>query len=130
MMGQFRIRIERDRQAQLSQGFLRLIVERQSWAEDAVASRPGWILPYGELQLRHCAGVVFFCHISVGQAGVSLLPLWMFAVKLAHFLNRGVELSLIAIRVAQIVADGGFLRRNSLGLAIFIDCLIKIALLV
>ena len=59
-----------------------------------------------------------------------LLPLGMLAVKFAQFEHGGIEVTLVAIRIAQIVADGSFFGRQALGFAIFGDGLIQLVLFV
>src|SRR5580700_10924565 len=130
MMGQFRIGIERNSDAQLVHRFLGLVIEQQGLAQDAVFGRPGRILTYGEPQLGNSAVIILLRHVRAGQAGVSLLPLRMLAVEVAQFFDGSVELSLIAISVAQIIADRGFRRRDPLGFSIFADRFVEIALLV
>ena len=107
-----------------------LIVEQQGLAQDAVFGRTRRILPQRQPQFVDRAVVVFLRHVGAGQAGVSLLPLRMLAVEFVHLADGCVELALIAISIAQIVADGGFAGSNPLGLAILRDGLRQIALLV
>jgi hypothetical protein len=62
---------------------------------------------------------------------VSLLPLGMLAVKLAQLFEHGrVKVALVAISVAQVVANGSFLRSETLGLTIFGDGLLELILFV
>ena len=64
------------------------------------------------------------------MATVPLFPLRMLAVKLAQLEHGGVELALVAVGVAKVVAHGSFLGREPLGFAIFGDGLVQLVLFV
>src|SRR5258708_17881110 len=88
------------------------------------------ILADRQSQLAYRAPVIFLRHVGTSQAGMALLPFGMFRVEFAQFVHGGVEVVFIAVSVAQVGANGSFLRREALGFAILGKGFLKLVLFV
>src|ERR1700691_726348 len=124
------IGIEADGEAKLAHAFFQLVIQQESFAEDAVFGGIRGILANRQLQLVDRTAVIFLRHVSVSEATVPLLPLGVLAVKIAQFENRRVEVALVAVGVAQVVANRRFLGRKTLGFPIFGDRFLELVFFV
>src|SRR3979490_87132 len=120
VMRHIRIGIERDCQTKLAQSLLRLVIQQQRLAEDAMFGGPSRVLAQSQLQFPDRAVVILLRHVRAGETTMSSLPLGMLAIEFVQLCHGLVKLVLVAIGVAQIVADRRFLRSDALGLAILI----------
>src|SRR5580700_7646692 len=120
-MRQRGIRIQLDRQTQFAYRLRLPVDQKQSLSEVTVFVRTGRILQNSGAELYDRGLVVVLEHEGASQAAVPTLPTGIHAKKFAELSDGGVVIALIAIRVPQIVANHGLIRRQTLGFEIFSD---------
>jgi hypothetical protein len=125
MMGQRRIRVQLNRQAQFAHCLLLPVHEKKSLAEVAMLIGAEGILQNGEPEFHYRRFIVTLGQERPSQTTMTTLPTGIHPEQFAKFGDCGLVIGFVAIAVAQIVADNGFFRRQTLGVQVFGNCHIE-----